>query len=58
MLSKQTVKYWERETHPSPKAINQFFSDGILNDNLAVFNVGAEGAAEALFLPAVSVRVN
>lgn len=53
MLSKQTGKYRERQTHtnaPPSKAMNQFFSDCILNDNLAMLNVTAEGAAEALFL--------
>jgi len=58
VLSKQIVKYQKRETHPPSKAINQFFGDSILNDNLAMFNVTAEGAGEAPFLPATSVWVN
>lgn len=43
---------------PSCKGMDQFLSGGVLNDNLATFNVTAEGAAEALFLPALSVQVN
>lgn len=50
VLSKQTVKYWEGEPHPLCKGMDQFFSGGVLNDNLATFNVTAEGAAPSSWI--------